>query len=106
MNPDRIGRGAAGRFMSVIGTKHTFLEDPRVGPVTYHTVDEALSEGKFNAFAALNLKTNPRSKHTRDGCRGLVASAGLVMKVIFSQSGCDRDHRAPRGTQRNRMGCR
>ncbi len=92
--------------MAVSEKKRNFLEDPRVGHVGHHTVDETLTEGEFNAFTALNLKTNPLSTHTRDGCRGLVAPAGLVMKIVFNQSGCDCDDGAPRGTQRNRMGRR
>ena len=92
--------------MAVIKKKRNFLEDLRIGHVCHHAVDETLPEDEFNAFRALDLTTNPLSKDTRDDCRSLVAPPGLVMKIVFSQSGRDRDDRAPRGTQRNRMGRR
>jgi len=70
--------------------KGNFLEDFRVGHVFRHKVGKTLTEGLFNAFTEYDMTTNPLNKNRRYaeryGFRGLVAPAGLVMNIVFSQS--------------------
>ena len=96
--------------MAAIKNKVNFLDDFGVGHVFHLEVGKTLTEGVFNAFAAFDKTTTPLNQKKRpaerDGVRGLVAPPGLVMHIVFSQSGRDCDDGAPRGTHRNRMGNR
>jgi 2-methylfumaryl-CoA hydratase len=67
-----------------------FLEDFQVGQVFRHKGGRTVNEGLLAHFTDFSMTTNPLHKNLRYarayGFEGLVAPAGLVMAVAFSQT--------------------
>jgi 2-methylfumaryl-CoA hydratase len=77
--------------MAIIRKHHGhFLEDFEPGAVYRHKLGKTITEGLFAIFTDFSMTASPLSKNVRYarayGYPGLVASPGLVMLVVFSQS--------------------